>query len=49
MRKPYFLLLFSLIDIGIERTASGKILKSELRKLANTEWEKRQTKVSPKL
>jgi len=49
VRKLHLSSFLPLIDIGIERTASGKILKSELRKLACIEWEKRQTKVSSKL
>ncbi|KAF5363672.1 hypothetical protein D9756_000643 [Leucocoprinus leucothites] len=36
-------------DKPFEQTASGKVLKSELRKLARAEWEKRQTKLSSKL
>jgi hypothetical protein len=37
-------------DTPIERTASGKVLKSDLRKIAQAELEKRQEKrISSKL
>lgn len=38
-----------ILDRPLEQTASGKVLKSGLRELARTEWEKRQTKVSSRL